>query len=118
MAAELAGRGVAVVGWDIPSYLGVARTLDGAAADLRRLLEHYLDGRHKDRVILVGYSHREAARGIEQAIVTRGLHLPSLGTTPGSPPLMSAPTFLPRTGERRSSPERGSREVQSPASAS
>jgi type IV secretory pathway VirJ component len=57
MAAELAGRGVAVVGLDIPSYLGVTRTPDGAAADLRRLLEHYLDGWHKDRVILVGYSH-------------------------------------------------------------
>jgi type IV secretory pathway VirJ component len=57
MAAELAGRGVGVVGWDIPSYLGVARTPDGAAADLQRLLEHYLGGWHKDRVILVGYSH-------------------------------------------------------------
>jgi type IV secretory pathway VirJ component len=57
IAAELAARGVAVVGLDIPSYLGVARTPDGAAADLGRLLEHYLDAWHKDRVILVGYSH-------------------------------------------------------------
>jgi type IV secretory pathway VirJ component len=57
MAAALADSGVAVVGLDIPSYLRVKRTPDGAADDLTHLLHHYLDEWHKDRVILVGYSH-------------------------------------------------------------
>ena len=57
MASALADSGIAVVGLDIPSYLQVKRTPDGAAEDLTRLLHHYLDGWHKDRVILVGYSH-------------------------------------------------------------
>ncbi|MGH7500043.1 MAG: AcvB/VirJ family lysyl-phosphatidylglycerol hydrolase [Gemmatimonadales bacterium] len=57
MASTLADSGVAVVGVDVPSYLQVKRTPDGAADDMGRLLHHYLDAWHKDRVILVGYSH-------------------------------------------------------------
>jgi type IV secretory pathway VirJ component len=57
MAAALADSGVAVVGLDIPSYLRVQRTPDEAAADIARLLRHYLATWHKDRVILIGYSH-------------------------------------------------------------
>jgi type IV secretory pathway VirJ component len=57
MAAALTEHGVPVVGLDIPSYLKVKRTPDGAAGDLERLLEHYLSAWHKDRVILIGYSH-------------------------------------------------------------
>ena len=57
MAAELADSGVAVVGLDVPSYLRVKRTPDGAGADLDRLLEHYLQAWHKNKVILIGYSH-------------------------------------------------------------
>jgi type IV secretory pathway VirJ component len=57
MAAALTEQGVPVVGVDIPSYLAVRRTPDGAASDLGRLLEHYLSAWHMDRVILIGYSH-------------------------------------------------------------
>ena len=57
MAGALADSGIAVVGLDIPSYLRVKRTPDGAADDMTRLLHHYLEAWHKDRVILVGYSH-------------------------------------------------------------
>jgi len=57
MAAALADSGVAVVGLDVPSYLRVKRTPDEAAADMARLLHHYLVTWHKDRVILIGYSH-------------------------------------------------------------
>jgi type IV secretory pathway VirJ component len=57
MAAALAQRGIPVVGLDSPSYLTTPRTPDGAASDLRRLLEHYLDAWHKRQVLLIGYSH-------------------------------------------------------------
>jgi type IV secretory pathway VirJ component len=57
MAATLADAGVPVVGLDVPSYLGVARTPEGASADLQRLLQHYLAAWRKRRVILIGYSH-------------------------------------------------------------
>ncbi len=57
MAATLAESGVAVVGFDMPSYLRVKRTPDGAGADLTRLLRHYLEAWHKARVVLIGYSH-------------------------------------------------------------
>jgi type IV secretory pathway VirJ component len=57
IAATLARAGMSVVGLDVPSYLAVARTPEGASADLQRLLEHYLGSWHKRRVILIGYSH-------------------------------------------------------------
>ena len=57
MASALADSGVAVVGLDVPSYLQVKRTPEGASADIGRLLHHYLDEWHKNRVILIGYSH-------------------------------------------------------------
>ena len=57
MAAALADSGISVVGLDVPSYLRMPRTPDGASADLKRLLEYYLAGWHVDRVILIGYSH-------------------------------------------------------------
>jgi type IV secretory pathway VirJ component len=57
MAEALAEKGIPVVGFDSPSYLAVQRTPDGAASDLRRLLEHYLSGWHKQNVLLIGYSH-------------------------------------------------------------
>jgi type IV secretory pathway VirJ component len=57
MAAALAEKGIPVVGFDSPSYLAVQRTPDGAAGDLGRLLEHYLSAWHKQRVLLIGYSH-------------------------------------------------------------
>jgi type IV secretory pathway VirJ component len=57
MAAALADSGISVVGLDVPSYLKVPRTPDGASGDLRRLLEYYLPAWHTERVILIGYSH-------------------------------------------------------------
>jgi type IV secretory pathway VirJ component len=57
MAAALTQRGIPVVGLDVPSYLAIRRTPDVAAADLRRLLEHYLAAWHKQQVVLIGYSH-------------------------------------------------------------
>ncbi len=57
MAATLAHNGISVVGLDVPSYLRIRRTPDGASADLRRLLDHYLAGWRAERVILIGYSH-------------------------------------------------------------
>ena len=57
IAAALSEAGIPVVGLDVPSYLAVTRTPDAASADLARLLEHYLRIWHKQRVILVGYSH-------------------------------------------------------------
>jgi type IV secretory pathway VirJ component len=57
MAATLADSGISVVGLDVPSYLRMPRTPDGASADLKRLLEYYLAGWRAERVILIGYSH-------------------------------------------------------------
>jgi type IV secretory pathway VirJ component len=57
MAAALADSGISVVGLDVPSYLRMPRTPDGASADLKRLLEYYLADWRAERVILIGYSH-------------------------------------------------------------
>ena len=57
MAATLADSGISVIGLDVPSYLKVPRTPDGASGDLRRLLEHYMAGWHAERVLIIGYSH-------------------------------------------------------------
>jgi type IV secretory pathway VirJ component len=57
VAKVLAGRrGVPVVGLDTLEYFWNARTPDAAAADLQRLLRHYLAAWKRDRVLLVGYS--------------------------------------------------------------
>jgi len=57
VARVLAGRrGVPVVGLDTLEYFWNARTPDAAAADLQRLLRHYLAAWKRDRVVLVGYS--------------------------------------------------------------
>lgn len=56
VAAELNARGVAVVGWDSLRYFWNARSPDGAARDLGRVIEHYARAWNKPRVLLVGYS--------------------------------------------------------------
>ncbi len=57
VAKVLAGRrGVPVVGLDTLEYFWNARTPDAAAADLQRLLRHYLAAWKRDRAVLVGYS--------------------------------------------------------------
>ena len=56
LAAELAGRGIPVVGWSSLSYYWTPRTPDGAAADLARIVSHYTTAWHRPRVVVVGYS--------------------------------------------------------------
>lgn len=56
LADELATAGVAVVGWDSLRYFWTARTPDGAAADLARIVRHYRAKWGKTRVVLIGYS--------------------------------------------------------------
>lgn len=56
LADVLAAAGIPVVGWDSLRYFWKARTPEGAAQDLDRVIHHYLAAWHKDRVILVGYS--------------------------------------------------------------
>jgi type IV secretory pathway VirJ component len=57
MAAALVRKGIPVVGFDTPSYLRTARTPEGVASDIGRLLEHYLEAWQKQQVLLIGYSH-------------------------------------------------------------
>jgi type IV secretory pathway VirJ component len=56
MAAAFRASAIPVIGFVSPSYLQVPRTPDGAAEDLRRVLDHYLREWHLERVIVVGYS--------------------------------------------------------------
>jgi len=52
----LAQHGVAVVGLDSLQYFWTRRTPEQSAADLGRILTHYLAAWHKTRAALVGYS--------------------------------------------------------------
>lgn len=56
MARTLSAGGVAVVGVNLKSYLGTRRTPDAAAADMARVLQHYLALWSRDRVVVIGYS--------------------------------------------------------------
>jgi type IV secretory pathway VirJ component len=56
MAQALAQRGVAVVGLNSARYVERARTPDEAASDLARILSHFLETWHRERVVLIGYS--------------------------------------------------------------
>lgn len=56
VAGVLAERGIPVVGFDSLRYYWTPRTPDGAARDLARVIEHYLNAWHKNRVLLAGYS--------------------------------------------------------------
>lgn len=56
IAGELARLGIPTVGWNSLQYYWHARTPEGAAADLTRVLAHYLPAWQRDRVLLVGYS--------------------------------------------------------------
>jgi len=56
VAAGLARSGIDVVGWDSLAYFWNAKTPEQAAADLARVLNHYLTAWHKDRALLIGYS--------------------------------------------------------------
>ncbi len=56
IAAALARHGVPVVGLDSLRYFWRARTPDGLAQDLHRVIQHYLQRWHKREVWLLGYS--------------------------------------------------------------
>jgi type IV secretory pathway VirJ component len=56
VAAALVARGIPVVGWDSLRYFWNARTPDGLAADLDRVLRYYASRWHKTRAVLIGYS--------------------------------------------------------------
>jgi type IV secretory pathway VirJ component len=56
LGEQLADRGIGVVGLNSLRYFWTRRTPDGAAADLTRILRHYLAAWHARRVLLLGYS--------------------------------------------------------------
>ncbi len=56
VAAGLAAEGVPVVGWNSLKYYWRARTPEGAARDLARIIERYQRAWGTRRVLLVGYS--------------------------------------------------------------
>jgi type IV secretory pathway VirJ component len=56
VANGLAAAGVPVVGWSSLEYYWTPRTPDTASADLARIIEHYAQAWHRDRVRVVGYS--------------------------------------------------------------
>jgi len=56
IAAGLADRGIPAIGLDSLKYFWTTKTPERAAADLDRIVSHYLEQWGKRRVILVGYS--------------------------------------------------------------
>lgn len=56
VGSALAAHGIPVVGFDSLRYFWTKRTPEGTAADLTRLVRHYLEAWHKQRVVVVGYS--------------------------------------------------------------
>jgi type IV secretory pathway VirJ component len=56
VAAVLNAQGVPVVGFSTLQYYWHARTPEESARDIERVLRHYLEAWHRDRVLLIGYS--------------------------------------------------------------
>ena len=56
VAGALAANGIPVIGLDSLRYFWSARTPEGLAADLDRMIRYYLMQLGKQRVVLVGYS--------------------------------------------------------------
>jgi type IV secretory pathway VirJ component len=56
VSKELAKHGMPIVGWDSLKYFWVARTPDGIAHDLDRVMRHFAAKWHKTHVLLIGYS--------------------------------------------------------------
>lgn len=56
LAAALAARGIPVIGLDSLRYFWTARTPEGLAADLDRVIRHYAAHWNKTGVLLIGYS--------------------------------------------------------------
>jgi type IV secretory pathway VirJ component len=56
VAAQFAAKGISTVGFDSRSYFWHARTPGETAADVARVLRHYLAAWNKSQILLVGYS--------------------------------------------------------------
>jgi type IV secretory pathway VirJ component len=56
VAGALSAKGIPVVGLDSLRYFWSARTPDGLAADVDRIIRYYLAHFHKGRALLIGYS--------------------------------------------------------------
>jgi len=56
LGAAFAERGIPVAGLNSLKYFWTRRTPDAAAADLARILRHYLSAWNRERAILIGYS--------------------------------------------------------------
>ncbi len=56
LSADLAERGIPVVGLDSLHYFWRGRTPDGTAEDLDRIIQHYSAQWHRQHVLLIGYS--------------------------------------------------------------
>lgn len=56
VAANLAARGIPVVGWSSLTYYWTPRTPERASADLARIVSHYTAAWHRPRVVVIGYS--------------------------------------------------------------
>lgn len=56
IAGQLARLGIPSIGWNSLQYYWNPRSPEGAAADLGRVLRHYLSAWRRDRALLVGYS--------------------------------------------------------------
>ena len=56
VSASLAEKGIAVVGIDSLRYFWKERTPQSTAADVDRIVQHYLDAWDRDDVLLIGYS--------------------------------------------------------------
>ena len=56
VAGALSAAGIPVIGLDSLRYFWTARTPDGLAADIGRMIEYYVTQLGKQRVMLVGYS--------------------------------------------------------------
>ena len=56
LAEGLSARGIPVVGWSSLGYYWTPRTPASAAADLKRIIEHYTTAWRRSRVLVVGYS--------------------------------------------------------------
>ena len=66
VAASLAARGIPVAGVDSLRYFWTARTPQGLAVDLDRILRYYLAHWNKQRVLIMGYS--QGADGLAFAV--------------------------------------------------
>jgi type IV secretory pathway VirJ component len=57
LARALAAQGIPVVGLNALRYFWKERNPDETAADVARILRHYLAAWHRNRVLLIGYSY-------------------------------------------------------------